>query len=171
MKHFNDKYTPDIHAKVLGWMKEGKSKMQVAALLNVNDDTIRNWEKAYPEFGKLVRLGKTHCANWWIELGLANINNKDFSFPMWRSCQRNINNWSDFPARQFSIKWDKKDMLGNMDKIITGIVEGEISIEEGNGLATFLKMRVEMEEVYKIKAKVNEMYEIFNKGGNQNASI
>lgn len=74
-------YRPEHCSRVIELGREGKSRAQIAAALDVARETISNWEKAHPEFlGAMTRAHDLALA-WWEDQGQTGI----WSSPMSRS--------------------------------------------------------------------------------------
>lgn len=80
----NSKYRPEYCAVVEMWGKEGKSRMEIASLLNIDRQSISNWERQYPDFGKALARAMTHSQAWWERKAQQSLGKKQFQAQLWR---------------------------------------------------------------------------------------
>ena len=78
-----EKYRPEMCATALELMRNGSSKKAVAAALDINRDTLYQWEKKYPELSDTIKKGEELSEVWWEEKARANIDNKSFNSVLW----------------------------------------------------------------------------------------
>lgn len=62
-------YRPEYCAAVVDLGREGKSRAQIAAALDVDRDTLANWEKARPEFFGAMKRAHDLALAWWEDQG------------------------------------------------------------------------------------------------------
>jgi len=63
-------YKPDFHPDdFVALSKEGKVAKQIAAIWDINVDTLYEWAKKHPRFSEAMRQGRVACEAWYIELG------------------------------------------------------------------------------------------------------
>lgn len=63
------KYDPAFCEAVEELGKKGKSQEQIAASLDVDPATLRNWAKEYPEFFLALTRAKMFEQAWWEDVG------------------------------------------------------------------------------------------------------
>jgi len=63
------KYAPEFCERVRELGREGKSKAQMAAALNVAYSTFDLWTNTRPEFSDAVKDARRLSQAWWEELG------------------------------------------------------------------------------------------------------
>lgn len=63
------KYKPEMCKTVIDLGKEGKSKAQIASILEIAKSTLYEWEKEFPEFSDAISLAMTHSQAWWEDHG------------------------------------------------------------------------------------------------------
>lgn len=80
----NSKYKPEYCEVVEAWGRQGKSKMEIASLLNIDRKTIHEWEGTYPEFGQSVARAMTHSQAWWEGKAQKSLGRKHFQAQLWR---------------------------------------------------------------------------------------
>jgi len=88
-------YHPEYCDLVIQFMKEGRSKKAVAAILEVHIDTIYEWEKVHPEFSDALKKAVGFSEAWWEEEGRTNLKNKEFNATLWYMNMKNRFKWSD----------------------------------------------------------------------------
>jgi len=76
-------YKPEYCQAVLELGKQGKSLTQMAANLDVDKETVRNWTKDYPEFFAAFTRAMTFSQAWWEDRGQSGLDSRDFNAPLW----------------------------------------------------------------------------------------
>lgn len=61
------KYKPEYPEMLIEHMRGGRSYESFAAVVDVCDDTLREWEKVHPEFSASKRRGWMLSMAWWEE--------------------------------------------------------------------------------------------------------
>lgn len=61
------KYDPEYCKSVIEYGKQGLSKAQMAAKLEVHRDTIHEWEKQHKEFSDAIKKAVTFAQSIWEE--------------------------------------------------------------------------------------------------------
>jgi hypothetical protein len=64
------KYKPEYCEKVTEYMSQGYSKKALAALFNVNRDTLYNWTRLYPDFSDTIEIGEAKSLYFWEVMGI-----------------------------------------------------------------------------------------------------
>lgn len=59
-------------------MAKGFSFTTFAAVINVNRDTIYNWEKLFPAFSDAKKIAFDRCQHFWEQQGLEGMWNKPY---------------------------------------------------------------------------------------------
>lgn len=80
----NSKYKPEYCDVVELWGKQGKSKMEMASLLNIDRKTINGWEADYPAFGQSIGRAMAHSQAWWEGKAQGSLGKKHFQAQLWR---------------------------------------------------------------------------------------
>lgn len=62
-------YREDFCARVIELGREGKSKAQIAAALDVSRDTVHEWTKKHPEFSDAIKRAEELALAWWEDAG------------------------------------------------------------------------------------------------------
>lgn len=77
------KYDPKYCAQIIKWGLEGKSRMYMCAMLEIDPQTMINWERAHPQFfdalGQALRLSQV----WWEDKGQKGMETPGFNAPIW----------------------------------------------------------------------------------------
>lgn len=91
------KYRQEMGDRVIEMMREGASKLEVCADLDISYDTFLAYQERHPEFLESVKRGEDLSEAWWTHLGrmgatgeMPNANATFFVFNM-----KNRFNWSD----------------------------------------------------------------------------
>lgn len=74
-------FKPEYCDAVIALGREGKSKAQLAAALDVSRQTIENWADRHPEFMDALTRARDLALAWWEEQGQAGIWSKEFNAP------------------------------------------------------------------------------------------
>ena len=91
----NSKYKPEYNDKVIDLMKSGKSKVEVAAELDITEDTLYDWIKRQNLFRESIKKGEVHLKKWWIEKGKEAIDKRYYQASMFVWMTKNILGWAD----------------------------------------------------------------------------
>ena len=62
----------------------GKSRTQIAAELDVDRDTLANWERAHPEFFGAMRRARELALAWWEDEGQKGVWERGFNANAYR---------------------------------------------------------------------------------------
>ena len=63
------KYKPEYCQGIIDFMSEGKSLVAFAAQIEVNPDTVYEWEKVHDEFSEAIKVARAKCQAWWEREG------------------------------------------------------------------------------------------------------
>jgi hypothetical protein len=90
-------YRPEFCDRVIELGKEGYSKAEIAAELEVERKTLDNWGNEYPEFLHAMTRARELSLAWWDSQGRNNICNRDFNANAYRLqvCNRFPDDWRD----------------------------------------------------------------------------
>lgn len=73
------KYKPEFCERVIELGKEGKSRHQMAAALDVAMSTMQDWETAWPEFRAATTRAGNLAQAWWEDQGQLGLWSRDFN--------------------------------------------------------------------------------------------
>lgn len=59
------KYKEEYNQKIIDVMREGSSKVQFCAEIEISYQTFLNWQQQYPEFLESVKRAELLCQAWW----------------------------------------------------------------------------------------------------------
>lgn len=77
-------YRPEHCERVVELGREGKSKAQIAAELDVCRNTLDNWAEAHPEFLRALTRARDLSQAWWEDQGQAGIHlGSGFNASLW----------------------------------------------------------------------------------------
>ena len=62
-------YKPEYCDLIKTYLKDGKSLVSFASLLDVHTDTIQEWAKVHPAFSVAKKIALMHSQHWWEEQG------------------------------------------------------------------------------------------------------
>lgn len=94
------KYRKEMLPKIIELMKEGASKVEVCAMLEINNDTLCEWAKVggdyyIKEFSETLKKGSALSAAWWEKHGRMNLENNQFNYTGWYMNMKNRFGWRD----------------------------------------------------------------------------
>jgi restriction endonuclease Mrr len=89
------KYERAMCIKIVDLMREGASKTEVAALLDISRDTMNRWEKDNREFSDAIKRGSELSQAWWEKQGRIALRDKSFSYTGWYMNMKNRFGWKD----------------------------------------------------------------------------
>jgi hypothetical protein len=91
------KYLPEYCEQVIAMFKKGMSRCEIALNLDVDADTLLNWEKSYPEFLGAMKKGSYFSQGIWEGKGRKNLKSKDFNATLWIMNMKNRfrHDWGD----------------------------------------------------------------------------
>jgi hypothetical protein len=109
------KYDPEFCERVIALGREGKSKAQMAADLDISRDTLDQWIKIHPEFSDAIARARDAAMAWWEEQGAKG---------MWAGKGFNAQAWSRSMAARFPDDYrEKTDLNVNANvNVATAIV-------------------------------------------------
>ena len=117
------KYKPEMCETVIELMKDGASKCEVAAKLEIDESTLYAWTKENEEFSKTIKRGEQLSKAWWQERGRLELKNKDFSYTGWYMNMKNRFGWSDKQETKETDKFSIDDILNDIDGKDAGLPE------------------------------------------------
>jgi hypothetical protein len=112
-------YKPEYCEQVVELGREGKSKAQIAAVLDVDRETIDNWAAKQPDFSRSVTRARELSLAWWEEQGQKGIWSREF----------NANAYSLQVRNRFPNDWRERQELTGKDGsplIPVSLTESEI---------------------------------------------
>ena len=92
------KYKPEYCEMLIEHMSGGLSFESFAGVINVNQDTLHEWVKVWPEFSEAKKLAFAKCQLWWEKVGISGLwSTKDSSFNTGVYCfnMKNRFKWTD----------------------------------------------------------------------------
>ncbi len=93
------KYNKEMLPKILELMRKGASQVEVAAMLEINADTLFQWKKDIPEFSDTMRQGIRLSQAWWERQGREGVWNKylgdNLNGAVWYMNMKNRFGWCD----------------------------------------------------------------------------
>ncbi len=120
------KYKPEMCQVVIDMMKEGASKTEVAAELDIVWDTLARWQVEIAEFSEAIKKGEKLSEAWWLRKGRVNLENKDFSPTLWYMNMKNRHGWSDKQETVHSGTIGLKDLSdAQLDARLNSIAESD----------------------------------------------
>jgi len=63
------KYDPEICEDVLEYMRQGDSKVAVAAKIGISRETLYDWARTHKDFSDTIKRGVELSQAWWEDLG------------------------------------------------------------------------------------------------------
>ena len=94
------KYRLEMLPQILALMREGASLVEVAAELDIDDETIQDWKNPesprYKEsFSVTIKKGLRLSEAWWQTKGRKNLENREFRDALWYMNMKNRFGWRD----------------------------------------------------------------------------
>lgn len=93
------KYKPEMCDRVIELMKEGASKTEVAADLDITWDTLARWQEENPLFSEAIKRGERLSQAWWERMGRQNLvdpyQGDKFNATLWYMNMKNRFGWRD----------------------------------------------------------------------------
>lgn len=93
------KYKPEYCQFAIDAGKQGKSKVWIAASLDVTPNTLDNWAEANPDFLRALARAKTLEQLWWEDIGQSSLlmpQGQTFSQSAWsRSMAARFQDWRE----------------------------------------------------------------------------
>ena len=98
------KYAPELCRRAIDLGRQGKSRTQIAAALDVDRDTLTNWERARPEFFGAMLRARELAQAWWEDEGQKGIWDRQFNANAYRLqvTNRFPNEWRDKQSHEHS---------------------------------------------------------------------
>lgn len=102
-------YRPEYDAMLIKHLEEGLMYQTFAAVVNVNIDTIYEWEKKYPSFKEAKEVGKPKFLFYWEKLGMLGIRGKipHFNTSTWIFSMKNHHGWRNDPEKNLVKETDE----------------------------------------------------------------
>jgi hypothetical protein len=91
------KYKEEMCDIVVEMMREGASKCEVCAELDISEETMNQWFKdgKHPEFTEAIKRGVQLSKAWWEKKGRTSLSDKEFSYTGWYMNMKNRFGWAD----------------------------------------------------------------------------
>ena len=82
---------------VLSLMKEGASKVEVMAELDISNNVFYKYVKEDKDFDDTIKKGETLSQGWWEKQGRINLDSKSFNHVLWYMNMKNRfrESWND----------------------------------------------------------------------------
>ena len=123
--HGNSKYKEEYIDLVIKLGAEGKSKEQIAGVLDLGWDCLDNWAKTHPEFCQALRTAKNLELHYWEYLGLQNV----LETPGGQRLNGNV--YNKIMAARFPAKYSERNKVE-----LTGANGAPIQLETHASLGT-----------------------------------
>lgn len=97
--------------------KQGKSRAQMASMLNVSRQTLYEWGASHSEFGDALSRAREHEQAWWEEHARSNLKTKVYQAQLWRYSMagRFRDEYGDRP-NQVNVAISLRDAIGEAEK-------------------------------------------------------
>jgi len=99
-------YSPEFCERVIELGREGKSRCQIAAKLDICWKTLQEYESKHPEFLAAMLRARQLSQNWWEEQGQKGVWGEGFNANAYRLqvCNRFPEEWRDRPETSVTVK-------------------------------------------------------------------
>jgi hypothetical protein len=92
-------YLPEFCEEVVNFMRLGYSREATAGHLEIDSDTLRAWEKKYPEFSRAIKQGVELSRKFWEATAINHITHTakgtQLNSTAWIFNMKNRFNWTD----------------------------------------------------------------------------
>lgn len=94
-------YLPEYDAMLIEHLKNGYMYQTFAAVVDVNLDTLYEWEKKYPSFKEAKEIGKPKFLWHWEKIGKAGMTGQipHFNPSTWIFSMKNHHGWRNDPDK------------------------------------------------------------------------
>lgn len=89
------KYKPEYCELVISLAQDGASIKELALHIDVDRDTIYEWEKVHPEFSDALKKARSLQEAWWEKQGRIFLQGKEFNHVLWYMNMKNRFGWRD----------------------------------------------------------------------------
>jgi hypothetical protein len=86
-------YKPEYCEMAREMLKQGYSKVEIAAAFDANRKTLDRWAAEYPEFSRTINEDLDFSEAWWTSEGRTNLKSKDFNSRLWEINMMNRFGW------------------------------------------------------------------------------
>ncbi len=129
------KYHVGMLKRVIEYMGEGASKIELAADIGVCIDTIKQWQNPESDqynkdFSAAIKKGEALSAAWWMEQGRLNLENREFSPTLWYMNMRNRHGWADKQETKTTLLVETPAVTMIESDRFKRIIDGEVVEEE-----------------------------------------
>lgn len=90
------KYDEAMCERVVEMGRQGYSRAEIAAELDINRDTLYRWQHEFPAFSDAVQRAMDLALAWWEKQGRSNLSSKDFNHGLYKQCMS-----GRFPAEPY----------------------------------------------------------------------
>lgn len=109
------KYIPSMCKVAIDLMSEGASLAEVAAEIDVCEDTIQEWKRKsgdyfIEEFSEAIKQGIRKSKAWWEKHGRKNLDNKEFNSTLWYMNMKNRFKWADNQNIEQKVEIDDRSL-------------------------------------------------------------
>ena len=78
------KYNPAMCDQVVACGRQGMSKAEIAAELDINRETLNEWAKIHPDFSDAVQRAHDLSLAWWEKQARTNLATSGFQAGLWK---------------------------------------------------------------------------------------
>jgi hypothetical protein len=167
-------YYPERCEEVIAQGRKGDFPVQMASAMGVCPDTLYEWAKVYPEFAEAFRDAKIIANSWWLDLGRANVHNKDFNTALYAQVTRTQRGSLGYNGEMLTKFKDADDFQKKLAVIDEYLASGAINIPEAERLyglvsqfARIVEVNVLAKEVFLLKEARKEEDEEAKKSKNK----
>lgn len=106
----NSKYKPEYCDVIELLGRQGKSRMEIAAILSLDRKTLLNWEREHEAFAQALARAMTYSQAWWEGKAQKSLGKKHFQAQLWRYSMAGRFK-EDYAERPVSIAGELVDFL------------------------------------------------------------
>ncbi len=125
-------YRPEYCDVVVALGREGKSKAQIAARLDVTRVTLDNWADEHPEFFAAIKRALDFSLAWWEDSGQSGMRERGFNAAVWSRSMA-----ARFPADYREERNTNVNFKDNTPRDVKQLSDGELEAiaDEGGARA------------------------------------
>lgn len=94
-KEWDAKLKKDWTTAVLSEYEQGAADIEIRVMLGISNDLWGRLMKEEAKFSETIEYGRALSNAWWVKTGRVNLNNKDFSAPLFKINMANRFNWRE----------------------------------------------------------------------------
>lgn len=107
-------YKPEYCEQARNMLKQGFSKVEIAAAFDVNRRTLDRWCDEFPEFCRTINEDLDFSEAWWVAAGRENLASKDFNSRLYEINMMNRFGWMKKAEAKHDLVVRQEDALAEL---------------------------------------------------------